>query len=372
MSTIAQVANFVAPHSGGIRTVLAELADGYGAAGHEVVQIVPGTERTTEHVSWGRREVLPGVAIAGTGYRMLRPAQVRHVLDDSTPDRVEVHDRTTLRGLCRWARHSGVRSTVVSHERVDRLLAHWMPTPAARGVADTSNRRLAQGYDSVVCTTDWAAVEFERLGVRNLRQVPLGIDHDLFTPTARDDALRARFVKDGEVLLVMASRLSPEKRPDLAIAALSVLVHHGVLARLAIAGDGPLRGRLAHQASELPVVFLGHLSARADVARLFASADVVLAPGPVETFGLSAVEALGCGTPVVVNANSALPSVIGDAGIAAAGSGMAFAAAVQRLLQRPPDQRRREARQRAERYSWPDSVRGFLAVHDLDSTPVAS
>ena len=61
-----------------------------------------------------------------------------------------------------------------------------------------------------------------------------------------------------------------------------------------------------------------------------------------------------------------------DAGIAAAGSGMAFAAAVQRLLQRPPDQRRRDARERAERYSWPDSVRGFLAVHDLESTPVAS
>ncbi len=372
MSTIAQVANFVAPHSGGIRTVLAELAGGYGAAGHEVVQVVPGAARATEQHTWGRREVLLGVAVGGTGYRMLRPAQVRHVLDECVPDRVEVHDRTTLRGLCRWARKAGVRSTVVSHERVDRLLAQRIPSSAARAAADVSNRRLSQGYDSVVCTTEWAADEFQRIGADNLRLVPLGADLDLFTPSARDETLRARMVKDGELLLVLASRLSPEKRPDLAIAALSVLVHHGVLARLAIAGDGPLRARLTYQAKGLPVVFLGHLSERADVARLFASADIVLAPGAVETFGLSAVEALGCGTPVVVNANSALPSVIGDAGIAAAGSGMAFAAAVQRLLQRAPQQRHSAARERAERYRWPDTVRGFLDVHDLTRMPIAS
>lgn len=41
---------------------------------------------------------------------------------------------------------------------------------------------------------------------------------------------------------------------------------------------------------------------------------MAIAPGPAETFGLAALEALACGTPVVVRAESALPEVVGDAG----------------------------------------------------------
>src|SRR3712207_7820352 len=53
--------------------------------------------------------------------------------------------------------------------------------------------------------------------------------------------------------------------------------------------------------------FAGHIADRSAVAALLASADVVVAPGPVETFGLAALEALACGTPVVVDQASALP-----------------------------------------------------------------
>src|ERR1019366_284847 len=88
---------------------------------------------------------------------------------------------------------------------------------------------------------------------------------------------------------------------------------------------------------------------------LLASADVVLAPGPAETFGLAAVEALACGTPVVVSAESALPEVVGDAGASVAGEDLA--AGVQAVLARP------EGTRRAERYDWAAAVDGFLAVH---------
>ena len=57
--------------------------------------------------------------------------------------------------------------------------------------------------------------------------------------------------------------------------------------------------------------FAGFLPGRAELAALLASADVVIAPGPAETFGLAALEALACGTPVVVSAESALPEVVG-------------------------------------------------------------
>ena len=82
---------------------------------------------------------------------------------------------------------------------------------------------------------------------------------------------------------------------------------------------------------------------RESLAKLLATADVVIAPGPAETFGLSALEALASGTPVVVSSRSALPEVVGQAGLAADDNDVACADAVQRLLRREPAERRRLA-----------------------------
>ncbi|RNG16587.1 glycosyltransferase, partial [Streptomyces botrytidirepellens] len=139
-----------------------------------------------------------------------------------------------------------------------------------------------------------------------------------------------------------------------------------VPAALVVAGDGPLRARLEARAraEDLPAAFLGHVGDRARLAALQASADVVLAPGPAETFGLAALEALACGSPVVVSALSALPDIVGPAGATAADNGAAFADAVAQVLARPEPVRRATARVRAERYGWPAAVDAFLAAHD--------
>ena len=126
----------------------------------------------------------------------------------------------------------------------------------------------------------------------------------------------------------------------------------------------PLRPRLERRAARagLPVTFVGFLPGRADLAALLASADVALAPGPAETFGLAALEALACGTPVVVSAESALPEVVGEAGASVPGQDLA--AGVRAVLAQPELLRRAAARARAEQYDWATAVRGFLAVHE--------
>ncbi|GLW58252.1 glycosyltransferase [Kitasatospora phosalacinea] len=366
---IVRLANFVTPVSGGLRTTLRHLGAGYLAAGHRPVLVVPGPVRGDEWTEQGRVITLPGPRVPGSGgYRVLRDKRrLAALLDELAPDRLEVSDRTTLRWTGAWAKAHGVRSMMVSHESATGVLGAWgVPTESARRLADRLNSRTAHGYDTVLCTTAWAAEEFERIGARNIERAPLGVDLETMRPECHDPSLRAELADAQQVLLVMCSRLSGEKRPERALEALAELRRrHRVPAVLAVAGAGPLRGRLERRAAELrlPVRFLGHLAGRSELAALLATADAVIAPGPVETFGLAALETLACGTPVAVSRSSALPQVVGGAGAAAADSGAGFALAVRELLDRPETERRAAARARAEEFGWDAATAAFLAAH---------
>jgi alpha-1,6-mannosyltransferase len=141
---------------------------------------------------------------------------------------------------------------------------------------------------------------------------------------------------------------------------LAELHEQGHSARLVIAGDGPRRSFLEKRAAGLPVTFLGFVKSRLEVAALLASADLSLAPGPHETFGLAALEALASGTPVVVSRSSALKEIVRPScGAAVDDHAAAFATAAQRLL---ASGSREAARARAEEYPWQAAVDGMLTA----------
>ncbi|MDX3615894.1 glycosyltransferase [Streptomyces europaeiscabiei] len=364
---IVRIANFVAPSSGGLRTALRELGKGFEAAGHEAVLVVPGERHTDSATEQGRVITLPGPLLPGTGgYRVLTDRRrVAGLLESLEPDRLEVSDRTTLRWTGAWARRARVRAVMVSHETADGVLRTWgLSEGMARRASDALNVRTAHTYSKVVCTTEFAEREFVRIGARNVVRAPLGVDLVGRHPALRDPALRERHARGDEVLLVMCSRLSVEKRPATALDALEALRRRGRPAVLVVAGDGPLRGRLEQRAKELPVTFLGHVGDRGTLGALQACADVALAPGPAETFGLAALEAMACGTPVVASSSSALSEVVGSAGATAPDNGASFADAVELLLDRPEGDRREAARARAECFGWQTAVDAFLAAHD--------
>ena len=359
---IVHIANAYTPRSGGIRTTVHALGHGYRSAGHEFVLVVPGPRADDEDLSWGRRVTLPGPRVPGSGgYRVLAdPRRVRAVLDALHPDRLEVSDRLTLRGLGRWASAAGLPSIVIAHERIDGILRAFTPlgARAAQRAADRHNTTTADRFDRVVTTTAFAAQEFARIGVPT-DHVPLGVDLEQFRPATRNPT-------NGIPLLVLCSRLSREKRPDLAIETLRVLRRGGFPARLVIAGSGPLTASLRRRSRGLPVELVGHLADRTAVASLLGAADVVLAPGPVETFGLAALEALACGTPVVAASTSAVAELVtGAAGRSARPEPPALAAAIAALLAVPQEQRRNAARARAEMFPWSRTTDTMLALHGL-------
>ncbi|WP_106399231.1 glycosyltransferase [Actinocorallia populi] len=353
---IVQLANLYSPVSGGLRTAVDALGRGYVRAGHERVLVFPGPRPSVREGEHGTVITVPGPSVA-PGYRfVLDPRPVLRVLERLKPQVVEVSDKATLTVAARWGRRHGVRSVLFSHERLDAILSSRVPFPGLleRG-GDRWNRRLAGAFDAVVATSEFSAAEFLRVGAENVHLVPLGVDLRTFRPC---------FSRPGRpVRLVHLSRLSREKRPDLALAAVRELLRRGVDVRLDVIGEGNLRRPLARAARGLPVTFHGHLGSRAELARLLGTADVALATCPVESFGLAVLEALACGTPVVTADSGAARELLAPgAGVAVPASGRGFADGVERMLSRPVADRRAAARRRAEGYPWKAAVEGMIRV----------
>jgi alpha-1,6-mannosyltransferase len=374
---IAHIANFYGPTSGGLRTAMHALGGGYRERGHEVLLVVPGDRDLVEDTPYGTRITVAAPIVPGSGgYRVIvRTRKVRRALADFAPDVLEVSDRTTLRSLGAWAVRRGIPSAFFAHERADGILAANLPAWLRRVVsiealADWHNRGTHKRFTTVVCTTEYALAEFSRAGLTAVK-VPLGVDLDRFHPRNASHEARASVATDDETLLLMAARLSTEKLPELAIDAVRVLSERGERVRLVSAGTGNVAQQMKARAEGLPVTFLGFVTDREYFAQLLASADVVVAPGPIETFGLAALEALASGTPAVVNEASALPEVVGDAGVAAAGTAESFADAIQQVLARDPIERRADARARAETMPWSATVDLMVELHasQLAATP---
>lgn len=378
---ILQAANFYGPESGGQRVAIDEVGRGYVAAGHERVLVVPGPADDDDAGPDGRTITVRSPKLpAPGGYRaIIDRAAVTALLDEVAPDRVEVSDKLTLPWLGAWAAERDVPALLWSHERIDGILRGWTPGwfPLPRA-ADRWNRRLLRRFPTVVCASEYAADELRRAGADDVRVVPLGVDLDVFTPSARVDPPHGA----GVARLVLLSRLSAEKRPEVALAVLRALLARGVDADLTVIGAGPLAESLRERAADLPVTFTGHLRHRSTVAALLASADVALAPCPVEAFGLAPLEALACGTPIVTAASGALPELVRPgAGVAALPeptgdddadlerAGLAGAVAVEALLALPVSERRAAARRRAEELPWSATVAGLLAAHGLTPEP---
>ena len=374
---IVHIANFYGPRSGGIKTALHELGRGYLAAGHDFIYVVPGTRYAFERTEFGRKITLPSYEIPGSGgYRIIKNNRVlREYLECLKPDCIEVSDRFTLSSVGKWAKRNGVPSVVFSHETLRGLANRFLPTFfPKRALVNFHNRFLASRFDRVIATTNFAAAEFREIGVKNLELVPLGVDLFNFSPYHRSVRLRHTLAQGADLLLVHCGRLSPEKEPQRSIEALRELVARGVSARLIIVGTAPMEAKLASLVEGLPVTMLGYISDRLHVSEILASADISLAPGPLETFCLSALESLASGTPVVASESSAVGELIGSnssAGATAANSGSCFADAIEQLFAR--ENLRSAARAAAENFPWSRTIETMLILHGaLDQLDEAS
>lgn len=157
-----------------------------------------------------------------------------------------------------------------------------------------------------------------------IRIVPPGVDHGLFFPRPPAEA-KERLHLTGVRLVLFVGRLQPHKGPDIAVRALAEAVARdpagmgdvvlAVVGGPSGSGHGAEVARLMDLAAALGVserVMLFPPQPQARLAEFYSAAEAVLVPSRSESFGLVALEAQACGTPVVAAAVGGLRYVVVD------------------------------------------------------------
>jgi D-inositol-3-phosphate glycosyltransferase len=240
-----------------------------------------------------------------------------------------------------------------------------------------------RGEERVISAADRiiAPTEIERSQLIELYQAddsricvaPPGVDLERFAPGDRAAAKR-RFGFSDDPLVVFVGRLQPFKGTDIAVDAMAHLQRMIPDAQLAIVGGDSPRGsrgervRLRIAARRLGVSdrlrFMPPV-AHTELPQLYRAADVVIVPSASESFGLVALEASACGTPVVATAVGGLRLIVrdGESGyLVGRRDAESFAAALSRVLADPGAQTRLGANavRLAHRFPWARTTDGIL------------
>ncbi|OLF15755.1 D-inositol-3-phosphate glycosyltransferase [Actinophytocola xanthii] len=258
------------------------------------------------------------------------------------------------------------------------LAAGDTPEPRTREIGE---QQVVDQADQLIANTDVEAAQLVRLygaAPEKLNTVAPGVDLDLFRPGDRAAARAALGIRPDAVVLAFVGRIQPLKAPDVLLRAAAELLARGAVPRerlVVLVAGGPSGSGL-----EAPTSLheLGASLGISDVLRflpprrgaalveVYRAADVVAVPSHNESFGLVALEAQACGTPVVAAAVGGLPVAVadGETGVLVQGHHpVPWAAALERVATSPRLWARLAARAvtHATEFSWDRTTDALVA-----------
>jgi D-inositol-3-phosphate glycosyltransferase len=355
-----------------------------------VVQVEPGLR--VHHVPAGPLTTLPKEALPavvdeftqGVLGRMTSPAGFG--LDEEEGPFTSVHANYWLSGLSGHViKHELGLPLVCTFHTLDRVKAESMPEEVE---ADMPHRRAEAEASIIECSDAVLAscsVEAEQIASLygadpdRIRIVPLGVDHAFFGPGHRPQARRALGLPLDGRLLLFVGRIQPLKCADCAVETLAELRQPGDEPyRLVVVGgpSGPhgeksLQGLidLADARGVRDRVHLIDPQPHELLSSYYRAADVCIVPSRSESFGLVALEAAACGTPVVASAVGGLTTLVdhGRTGFLVEDpTPVRYAAAVRRVFEAPLVAERLSTASvlRARRYTWRAAAGALLDLHD--------
>jgi D-inositol-3-phosphate glycosyltransferase len=254
---------------------------------------------------------------------------------------------------------------------------------AEPGVRIRGEAEVVAAADRLVANTDEEATELIRLydaDPARVRTVNPGVDLSVFRPGSRQRARLRLGLPPDAVVLMFAGRVQPLKAPDVVLRAAAALTRDdpALAQRLCVAFVGGPSGtgradpdgltELSAALGISRVVRLEPPCPQLELADWYRAATVVMVPSYSESFGLVAVEAQACGTPVVAASVGGLRTAVRDgvSGILVDGHDPAsYARVVRELLMQPATLTRLSAgaREHASRFGWGATVDGLLRVY---------
>ena len=347
----------------------------------ENVQISPGVRVRYFECGHGTltKEQLPA-HIAGLSKEFLR------IVKDENYDAIHSHYWISGKVAMPAAKELGIPLVHTMHTmaRVKNLnLAEGeTPEPMIRVQGET---QVVAAANALVANTDAEAASLVSLYDACpdiVHVVSPGVDLYTFTPGQGRSAARTVVGLPQDSLVVsFVGRIQPHKGPEVLIRATSELVKHSPLLRhkLIVNIMGGASGANTEEVDRLKelatwlaiddVVRFAPPVPRADLAQWYRAADLVVVPSYSESFGLVALEAQACGTPVVATAVGGLRTAVADgiSGVLVDGHDpKAWSSVISRLLQEP--QRRvllsMGAIEHASHFGWDATARGTLDIYD--------
>jgi alpha-1,6-mannosyltransferase len=306
---VLDISEFFGETTGGVRTYLLQKAK-YVEPRPELRQVlvVPGARDSIHETSGVRCYRLHGPSVpTQKPYRfMLATRSTSRIVAHEAPNLIEVGSAWCAPWLVHLAtRQLDVPAVWFYHSNFPRVIAPW---PARAGwVRRTGSdlawkyvRRLSRLVRATLAPSDFVANELRREGVERVHRVTLGVDLELFHQRRRRYASETRrgLGLPQERIALFVGRIAREKELDLLLSSWPE-VERRTGARLVLIGDGPSKKRLMHQPGSERFLWLPFEGDRERLADLIAAADIYVAPCSLETFGLSALEALASGTPIL-------------------------------------------------------------------------
>lgn len=326
---ICDLSSFYSDSGGGVRTYhLAKAAYFAERPHHRYVLIVAGAKEGVERRPGVTIYRVRGIPVSrGGAYRQIVDlGRARRLVQQERPDVLEFGSPYLDGWIARHAARAdraivrvGIYHADVPDAYMAPLVRSW-PAPLSRAFVELWRRymRLAYGWlDATIATSRYSEIKLQQLGLRNVLRVPLGTDTALFDPARRSERLRGELgLTPEDRLAVFAGRFHPEKSIPALVAACQLATSRDARLKVLLVGNGPQEPLVRQAAASNPALrVLGYQADRQELARLLASADLYIAPGQHETFGLATLEAMSSGLPVVAAARGGAGDLVREAGI---------------------------------------------------------
>jgi UDP-2,3-diacylglucosamine pyrophosphatase LpxH len=283
------------PDVNGVAMTLGRLVAGLRRQGHEVHLIHTAMAEPGNDETQLRGVALPGYHEVRVG--LPKPRRFKKIWHDRRPDVVYIATESPMgNSAAKACRKMGIPCVMGFHTNFDQYLSRYHlngVTPLAAYYL----RKIHARADLTLVPTPEVRDRLLSSGFEKLAVMGRGVDTALFSPHKRCQALRSEWgAGPAAPVALVVGRLAPEKNLELAMKAFQRMRQEAPDLVAVVVGDGPVRARLerAH-----PGVKFAGMKTGEELARHYASADILLFPSVTETFGNVLLEGMASGLVTV-------------------------------------------------------------------------